>query len=215
MIPNDPESPSHPQPATEQPTTSNQKPETRNHSGPTSTSSVFISLLLPIPFPRGPDRTRSCLPIRPLRQTVPGIAGPDDLPTRSSSASLYFLMHLRYGQPFWRSLGWTFPLAAVTASFLAGPLVAINHRYCSATCCALPKYPCRSSRCFKIAPPSLCSPFSSSFCGPLCEELAFSWFSDAAIGAIFRPGHRHHRHRSSCSVACTAPNTDGTGNKPC
>src|SRR5579864_3617684 len=41
--------------------------------------------------------------------------------------SLGALFHLRYQQPFWRSLGWKpLPFSRSAASFLAGPLLALS-----------------------------------------------------------------------------------------
>jgi uncharacterized protein len=40
--------------------------------------------------------------------------------------AMYLLIALRYGQPFWRSLGWTFAFRWVWAPIVAGPVLAIG-----------------------------------------------------------------------------------------
>lgn len=89
--------------------------------------------------------------------------------------SLLGLLRLRYDRPFWRSLGWTFPLSAVTASFIAGPVLAIAIGYLG----------------YVLRTPDIKQPFEQMFqnqptlilfglfvvvLGPLCEELAFRGF---------------------------------------
>ncbi len=40
--------------------------------------------------------------------------------------ALYLMLKARYGQPFWRSLGWVYPVRGAGASLVAGPLVALS-----------------------------------------------------------------------------------------
>jgi hypothetical protein len=39
---------------------------------------------------------------------------------------LYLLIKLRYGQPFWKSLGWTVPRHRFPLTFLLGPVLALS-----------------------------------------------------------------------------------------
>lgn len=88
---------------------------------------------------------------------------------------LYGLLRLRYGQPFWRSLGWAPPFRGANPSFLAGPFLAFGIAYIG----------------FLIHTPQIQMPFKDMFSdrstivmfaifavilGPLCEELAFRGF---------------------------------------
>jgi len=88
---------------------------------------------------------------------------------------LYALLHLRYRQPFWRSLGWAPPFRDAHIAFIAGPFVAIAIAYLG----------------YVIHPPAIQQPFRQMLAdrptiilfsifavaiGPLCEELAFRGF---------------------------------------
>jgi uncharacterized protein len=89
--------------------------------------------------------------------------------------SLYFLLRVRYGQPFWRSLGWTIPVAGATASFMAGPVLAITIGLLGNVLrtpeIALPFQQMLDNRATVI----LFAIFVVIL-GPLCEELAFRGF---------------------------------------
>jgi len=89
--------------------------------------------------------------------------------------ALYLLLRLRYGQPFWRSLGWKFPVRGALRSAFAGPLLAIAVGYLG----------------YILRTPETEPPFQQMFTdrativlfalfviilGPLCEELAFRGF---------------------------------------
>ena len=89
--------------------------------------------------------------------------------------SLLGLLRIRYDRPFWRSLGWNFPVSAVAASFIAGPVLAIAIGYLG----------------YILRTPDIKQPFEQMFqndptlilfglfvvvLGPLCEELAFRGF---------------------------------------
>jgi len=89
--------------------------------------------------------------------------------------SLYGLLRVRYQHPFWRSLGWKIGAPGTTASFLAGPLLAISVGYLG----------------YILRAPEIHLPFQQMLedratlilfaifvivLGPLCEELAFRGF---------------------------------------
>lgn len=88
---------------------------------------------------------------------------------------LYALLRLRYGQPFWRSLGWGPPFRGANRAFIAGPFVAFGIGYLG----------------ILIHTPEIQTPFRQMLLdrttivlfamfavviGPLCEELAFRGF---------------------------------------
>ena len=88
---------------------------------------------------------------------------------------LYALLRARYGQPFWRSLGWNVRVPSATLSLLAGPLLAISVGYLG----------------YILRAPEIEIPFRQMLqdrstliffgifvvgLGPLCEELAFRGF---------------------------------------
>lgn len=90
-------------------------------------------------------------------------------------SALYALLRWRYGQPFWRSLGWKLPARGAAVSLLAGPLLAISIGYLG----------------YVLRTPEIQQPFQQMFVdrptlvlfaifviilGPLCEELAFRGF---------------------------------------
>jgi len=90
--------------------------------------------------------------------------------------SLYALLRLRYGQPFWRSLGWkTLPSRTTMMFFVAGPFLAVAIGYLG----------------YVLRTPDISLPFDQMLdnrptlilfsvfvviLGPLCEELAFRGF---------------------------------------
>jgi membrane protease YdiL (CAAX protease family) len=88
---------------------------------------------------------------------------------------LYALLHLRYRQPFWRSLGCAPPFRSANIAFVMGPFVAIGIAYLG----------------YVLHPPVIQQPFRQMLAdrptiilfsifavviGPLCEELAFRGF---------------------------------------
>lgn len=101
-------------------------------------------------------------------------------------ASLYFLLHLRYGQPFWRSLGWTFPVAAVIASFLAGPLLAITIGLFGSVL-QTPETPLPFQQLLQNRPTVVSFAIFVVILGPLCEELAFRGFLMPLLVRSFGP----------------------------
>jgi membrane protease YdiL (CAAX protease family) len=92
-------------------------------------------------------------------------------------ASLYLILRLRYGRPFWRSLGWFWPTGAgaVAKIALLGPIVALSVGLLGAILrtpeIEMPFKELLSDR-FSIA---LVGFFAVTL-GPLCEELAFRGF---------------------------------------
>jgi len=100
--------------------------------------------------------------------------------------SLYALLHLRYGQPFWRSLGWTFPVAAVVASFLAGPLLAVTLGLLG-NVLRTPETPLPFRQMLQDRPTVVLFSISVVIIGPLCEELAFRGFLMPLLVRSFGP----------------------------
>jgi membrane protease YdiL (CAAX protease family) len=41
-------------------------------------------------------------------------------------SALFWILELRYGRPFWRSLGWVFPNRGALASIFGGPVIALT-----------------------------------------------------------------------------------------
>jgi membrane protease YdiL (CAAX protease family) len=89
--------------------------------------------------------------------------------------ALYLLLRMRYGQPFWRSLGWAHPWRGANLAFFAGPFLAIGIGLLG----------------YFIRTPQIEMPFKQMFedrltiflfalfavvLGPVCEELAFRGF---------------------------------------
>ena len=110
-------------------------------------------------------------------------------------SSLYALLKLRYGQPFWRSLGWKMvPFSNTAMCFLAGPFLALTIGYFG----------------YLLRTPEIALPFQQMLdnrptlvlfsifvviLGPLCEELAFRGFllplfvrSLGAVGGVLITG---------------------------
>jgi membrane protease YdiL (CAAX protease family) len=88
---------------------------------------------------------------------------------------LYVMLRIRYGQPFWRSLGWKFPFRGMPLILFGGPVLAIAIGYIG----------------YLIQTPDIETPFRQMlsnrptfalfaifvvFLGPLFEELAFRGF---------------------------------------
>lgn len=90
--------------------------------------------------------------------------------------SLYALLRLRYGRPFWESLGWKMlPFSNAALCFMGGPVLALGLGYLG----------------YALRTPEVSEPFSQMLdnrptlllfslfvviIGPLCEELAFRGF---------------------------------------
>jgi len=89
--------------------------------------------------------------------------------------ALFGLLHIRYEQPFWRSLGWTFPVRAAAASFLAGPILAIGIGYLGYVL-HTPDIKLPFEQMFQNQPTLVLFGIFVVILGPLCEELAFRGF---------------------------------------
>ncbi len=100
--------------------------------------------------------------------------------------SLYLLLHLRYGQSFWKSLGWTFPVSAVVASFLAGPLLAITVGLLG-NVLRTPEIPLPFQQMLENRPTLILFAIFVVILGPLCEELAFRGFLMPLLVRSFGP----------------------------
>lgn len=89
--------------------------------------------------------------------------------------SLYMLLDLRYGQPFWRSLGWTVPVASTALSALAGPFLAITIGYIGYIL-RTPEIDLPFQQMLRDRPTMILFAIFVVVLGPLCEELAFRGF---------------------------------------
>jgi uncharacterized protein len=101
-------------------------------------------------------------------------------------SALYALLRVRYGQPFWRSLGWTFPVAAVAASLLAGPLLAIVLSLLG-NVLRTPEIPLPFQQMLQDRPTIILFAIFVVILGPLCEELAFRGFLMPLLMRSFGP----------------------------
>jgi membrane protease YdiL (CAAX protease family) len=183
MTPYDPES-TVPSPEPQAP--SPQQPETRNQK-PFWTYldlAFFTSLLLPSLF-LAALIVKVMSPVLPFGSPFQALLG-QLIAYAFIFASLYFLIHLRYGQPFWRSLGWTFPLAAVTASFFAGPLLAISVGLLG-NVLRTPEIPLPFQDVLQNRPTVVMFAIFVVIFGPLCEELAFRGFLMPLLVRSFGP----------------------------
>jgi membrane protease YdiL (CAAX protease family) len=183
MTPYDPQSPAT---SNQPPATTNEKRETRNEK-PFWTYldlGFFISLLLPSLFIAALI-VRAMSPVLALGKPFQALLG-QLIAYALIFASLYFLLHLRYGQPFWRSLGWTFPVAAVVASFLAGPLLAITIGLLG-NVLRTPEIPLPFQQMLQNRPTVVLFAIFVVILGPLCEELAFRGFLMPLLMRSFGP----------------------------
>jgi hypothetical protein len=183
MTPNDPQPPatSHQPPAT-----TNEKRETRNEKPFWNYLDLgfFISLLLPSLFVSA-LLVKAVAPILPFGNPFQALLG-QLIAYVLIFTSLYLLLHLRYGQPFWRSLGWTFPIAAVTASFLAGPLLAITIGLIG-NILQTPEIALPFQKMLDNRPTVVLFAIFVVVLGPLCEELAFRGFLMPLLVRSFGP----------------------------
>ena len=90
-------------------------------------------------------------------------------------AALYLIFRLKYGQPFWESLGWRLSPARLAGSFVSGAAVAIGLIFVS----VFLQKPAGDSPMQDLLNHQttliLVGIFSTTL-GPLCEELAFRGF---------------------------------------
>ena len=89
--------------------------------------------------------------------------------------SLYGLLRVRYGQPFWRSLGWVVPFRGVALSFFGGPALAIAVGYVSYLL-RTPEVQTPFGQMLQDPPTMALFAIFAVALGPLCEELAFRGF---------------------------------------
>lgn len=89
--------------------------------------------------------------------------------------AMFALLRVRYDRPFWRSLGWTVPVPAVAASFLAGPVLAISIGYLGYVL-RTPEIKLPFEQMFENQPTLVLFGIFVVILGPLCEELAFRGF---------------------------------------
>jgi hypothetical protein len=88
---------------------------------------------------------------------------------------LYALLRLRYGQPFWRSLGWKFRFRGAVPIFLGGPLLAIAVSLLGSILRA-PEIPNPFEQMLQDRATLIAFAIFVVVVGPLCEELAFRGF---------------------------------------
>jgi membrane protease YdiL (CAAX protease family) len=90
--------------------------------------------------------------------------------------ALYALLRLRYGQPFWRSLGWKpVPFFATAVSFVAGPMLALAIGYLGSAL-HTPEIQLPFQRMLADRSTTVLLGILVVGLGPLCEELAFRGF---------------------------------------
>jgi uncharacterized protein len=183
MTPYDPESAAT---SDQPPAAGDQQPATRNQQPFWNYLDLafFISLLLPSLF-LAALIVKVMSPVLPYGNPFQALLG-QLIAYAFIFASLYFLIHLRYGQPFWRSLGWTFPLGAVTASFLAGPLLAITVGLLG-NVLRTPEIPLPFQEMLDNRPTLVSFAIFVVILGPLCEELAFRGFLMPLLVRSFGP----------------------------
>jgi hypothetical protein len=91
-------------------------------------------------------------------------------------SSLYALLRVRYGQPFWRSLGWKMPPFSTTVMcFVAGPFLAVTIGYLGYVL-RTPEISLPFQQMLDNRPTLLLFSVFVVILGPLCEELAFRGF---------------------------------------
>ncbi len=98
-------------------------------------------------------------------------------------AILYFLVAIRYGRPFWRSLGWTFRFPGALTCVVAGPALAIALSIFAFTLKTPPD---------NAIPNLITDRFSlilvmlfAVFIGPIFEELVFRGFLFPLLARTF------------------------------
>ncbi len=89
--------------------------------------------------------------------------------------SLYTLLHLRYHQPFWRSLAWKTAVPGAAASFFAGPVLALGIGFLGSIL-RTPEIQTPFQQMLQDRPTLILFAILVVVLGPLCEELAFRGF---------------------------------------
>jgi len=90
-------------------------------------------------------------------------------------AVLYLILHVRYDQPFWRSLGWQFPFHGMPITLFGGPVLALAIGYLGAAL-RTPDVPTPFRQMLANRPTFVLFAVFVVVIGPLCEELAFRGF---------------------------------------
>jgi membrane protease YdiL (CAAX protease family) len=88
---------------------------------------------------------------------------------------LFVLLRARYGQPFWRSLGWRFPFRGMALVLFSGPLLAIAIGYLGYIL-HTPDIQMPFRQMLDNRPTLILFAIFVVILGPLCEELAFRGF---------------------------------------
>jgi membrane protease YdiL (CAAX protease family) len=89
--------------------------------------------------------------------------------------ALYWMLKLRYGRPFWQSLGWRFPFQGMTMMLFGGPLLAVGIGYIGFLL-RTPDVPTPFRQMLANRPTFILFALFVVIVGPLCEELAFRGF---------------------------------------
>ena len=89
--------------------------------------------------------------------------------------ALYLMLRIRYGQPFWRSLGWRFPFRGMAMILFGGPLLAVGLGLVSVLL-RTPEIQTPFQQMLNNRPTLLLFGLFAIIIGPLCEELAFRGF---------------------------------------
>ena len=89
--------------------------------------------------------------------------------------ALYLMLRLRYGQPFWRSLGWRFPFQGMALMLFGGPLLAVALGLIGVLL-RTPEIQTPFQQMLNNRPTLVLFAVFAVVIGPLCEELAFRGF---------------------------------------
>ncbi|HTS51195.1 MAG TPA: type II CAAX endopeptidase family protein [Bryobacteraceae bacterium] len=89
--------------------------------------------------------------------------------------ALYLMLRIRYGQPFWRSLGWRFPFQGMAVILFGGPLLAVGLGIVGVLL-RTPEIQTPFQQMLNNRPTLLLFAVFAIVIGPLCEELAFRGF---------------------------------------
>lgn len=179
--------PSDPDPTDHQPPTTDNQPPTTDHRTPFWTYldlCFFISLILPSLLVAAMV-VKGLSPIIPFGKPFQALLA-QLIAYALIFASLYFLLRARYRQPFWRSLGWTVPVAAVIASLLAGPLLAVAIGLFG-NVLRTPEIPLPFQQMLQDRPTMILFAIFVVILGPICEELAFRGFLMPLLMRSFGP----------------------------
>lgn len=99
-------------------------------------------------------------------------------------AALYLLLRLKYGRPFWTSLGFVIPRHGMTASLMYGPVVAFSIAILGALI-RTPQIDMPIRELLSDNVSILMMGIFATTLGPLCEELAFRGFLQPLLQRTF------------------------------